>query len=318
MNTLRPFLALLLLPLSALALEQRPAISPQALNAQAMAAYESKDFATCARLLGQLVDDPALKPGATLVYNAACCQSLAGNPAAALALLDRASTIDTISVADIEADADLAAARTLPGWPALRETLLQREDARLAGLDRELRKELLARRVLDQDIRKRATAAGNPPPKALMEEWERIDHDNTEWMKTVLARHGWPGKSLVGKDGASAAWLFVQHADMDRPFQKEAIKLLEAAVAKGEAEGRDLAYLTDRILAGEGKPQRYGTQYHEVDGKLVPQPIEDAEHVDARRAAVGLSTLAEYDRIMQANYRPTPAQAGTAAPAKPD
>ncbi len=318
MNTLRPFLALLLLPLSALALEQRPAISPQALNAQAMAAYESKDFATCARLLGQLVDDPALKPGATLVYNAACCQSLAGNPAAALALLDRASTIDTISVADVEADADLAAARTLPGWPALRETLLQREDARLAGLDRELRKELLARRVLDQDIRKRATAAGNPPPKALMEEWERIDHDNTEWMKTVLARHGWPGKSLVGKDGASAAWLFVQHADMDRPFQKEAIKLLEAAVAKGEAEGRDLAYLTDRILAGEGKPQRYGTQYHEVDGKLVPQPIEDAEHVDARRAAVGLSTLAEYDRIMQANYRPTPAQAGTAAPAKPD
>lgn len=318
MNTLRPFLALLLLPLSALALEQRPAISPQALNAQAMAAYESKDFATCARLLGQLVDDPALKPGATLVYNAACCQSLAGNPAASLALLDRASAIDTISVADIEADADLAAARTLPGWPALRETLLQREDARLAGLDRELRKELLARRVLDQDIRKRATAAGNPPPKALMEEWERIDHDNTEWMKTVLARHGWPGKSLVGKDGASAAWLFVQHADMDRPFQKEAIKLLEAAVAKGEAEGRDLAYLTDRILAGEGKPQRYGTQYHEVDGKLVPQPIEDAEHVDARRAAVGLSTLAEYDRIMQANYRPTPAQAGTAAPAKPD
>lgn len=318
MNTLRPFLALLLLPLSALALEQRPAISPQALNAQAMAAYESKDFATCARLLGQLVDDPALKPGATLVYNAACCQSLAGNPAAALALLDRASTIDTISVADVEADADLAAARTLPGWPALRETLLQREDARLAGLDRELRKELLARRVLDQDIRKRATAAGNPPPKALMEEWERIDHDNTEWMKTVLARHGWPGKSLVGKDGASAAWLFVQHADMDRPFQKEAIKLLEAAVAKGEAEGRDLAYLTDRILAGEGKPQRYGTQYHEVDGKLVPQPIEDAEHVDARRAAVGLSTLAEYDKVMQANYRPTPAQAGTAAPAKPD
>lgn len=318
MNTLRPFLALLLLPLSALALEQRPAISPQALNAQAMAAYKSKDFATCARLLGQLVDDPALKPGATLVYNAACCQSLAGNPAAALALLDRASTIDTISVADIEADADLAAARTLPGWPALRETLLQREDARLAGLDRELRKELLARRVLDQDIRKRATAAGNPPPKALMEEWERIDHDNTEWMKTVLARHGWPGKSLVGKDGASAAWLFVQHADMDRPFQKEAIKLLEAAVAKGEVEGRDLAYLTDRILAGEGKPQRYGTQYHEVDGKLVPQPIEDAEHVDSRRAAVGLSTLAEYDRIMQANYRPTPAQAGTAAPAKPD
>lgn len=316
MSALHPVFALLLLPLSALALAQQPAVSPQTLNTQAMAAYHSKDFTTCARLLGQLVDDPARKPGASLIYNAACCQSLAGNPAAALALLDRASTIDTISVTDIEADADLAAARALPQWQALREALVQREDARLAGLDRELRKELLARQVMDQDIRKRATAAGNPPPRALMDEWARIDHDNTEWMKTVLTRHGWPGKSLVGKDGASAAWLFVQHADMDRPFQKEAIKLLEAAVAKGEAEGRDLAYLTDRILAGEGKPQRYGTQYHEVDGKLVPQPIEDREQVDARRAAVGLSTLAEYDKVMQANYRPAPEPAGTAAPAK--
>lgn len=281
-------------------------MTPQALNAGAMVAYSSKDFATCARLLSQLVDDPALKPGASLVYNAACCQSLAGNPAAAPALLDRASTIDGISVADIEADADLVAARALPEWPALRETLVQREEARLTGLDRELRKELLARQALDQDIRKRATAAGNPPPKALMDEWARIDHDNTEWMKAVLARYGWPGKSLVGKDGASAAWLFVQHADMDKPFQKEAIKLLEAAVAKGEAESKDLAYLTDRILVGEGKPQRYGTQYHEVEGKRVPQPIEDAEHVDARRALVGLMRKAEYDRVMQANDRPTP------------
>lgn len=315
MSALRPVFALFLLPLSALALAQQPAISPQTLNTQAMAAYNSKDFATCAQLLSQLVDDPALKPGASLVYNAACCQSLAGNPAAALALLDRASTIDMISVADIEADADLVAARALPEWPALRETLVQREEARLAGLDRELRKELLARQALDQDIRKRATAAGNPPPKALMDEWARIDHDNTEWMKAVLARYGWPGKSLVGKDGASAAWLFVQHADMDKPFQKEAIKLLEAAVAKGEAEGKDLAYLTDRILVGEGKPQRYGTQYHEVDGKLVPQPIEDAEHVDARRAAVGLTSMAEYNRVMQANYRPTPKPA---TPGKPD
>jgi GTP-binding protein len=53
----------------------------------------------------------------------------------------------------------------------------------------------------------------------------------------------------------------------------------------------------------------------EVDGKLVPQPIEDAEHVDARRAAVGMMRMAEYDRVMQANYRPTPKPA---TPGKPD
>jgi hypothetical protein len=56
---------------------------------------------------------------------------------------------------------------------------------------------------------------------------------------------------------------------------------------------------TDRILVAEGKPQRYGTQFHTVDGKLVPRPIEDEANVDARRAAVGLGTMAEYNEQMQ-------------------
>ena len=297
-------LALCLAPAFAPADAQQAAAAAPDRNARAMAAYEARDYATCAALLTDLVEDPAAKPSATTAYNAACCQSLAGNPGKALALVERASGIDpeAITLARIEADADLAAMRALPDWPALRGALAKQEDARLAGLDRELRKQLLDRMVLDQDIRKRAMAAGKPLPKALMDEWARIDHDNTEWMKTVLARHGWPGKRLVGKEGATAAWLFVQHADRDKAFQQQAIKLLEAAVAKGEAEGQDLAYLTDRVLTGQGKPQRYGTQYHEVDGRMVPQTIEDPDHVDERRAAVGLPTMAEYDQAIQANY----------------
>lgn len=307
------FLVSCLLPVAVLA--QQPAETAASLNDRAMSAYQAKDYKACATLMTRLVEDPATKPSASLVYNAACCVSLAGQPGKALELLDRASTIGMIAVADAEADGDLAAARALTEWPAMRETLAKREDARLAGLDRALRSELLKRQQLDQDIRNRAMAAGNPLPKALMDEWTRIDHANTEWMKTVIARHGWPGKSLVGADGANAAWLFVQHADMDKPFQKQAITLLEAAVAKGEASGQQLAYLSDRVLTGEGKPQRYGTQYHEVDGKLVPQPIEDAAQVDERRANVGLGTLAEYDRVMQARFKPAPATAPAAAEA---
>lgn len=309
-------LALLLMPAAVPA--QEPAETAASLNTRAMAAYEAKDYATCATLMTRLAEDPRFKPGASIIYNAACCNALAGHADKAARLLERASAIDIIAVSDADADADLAAVRALPDWPTLRATLAKRENERLAGVDRELRAEFLRRQKLDQDIRSRARAAGNPPPKAIGDEWTRIDHDNTEWMKTVLARHGWPGKSLVGEDGASAAWLFVQHADMDKPFQKQAIKLLEAAVANGEANGRDLAYLTDRILVGEGKPQRYGTQFHEIGGKLVPQPIEELEHVDERRARVGLGTLADYDKTMQANYRPVPTPAGTAAPGKTD
>lgn len=302
MTAQRNVLALYLMLFCTATTAQQAAQSPQALVRNAMAAYDSKDFVTCAKLFDQLVENPKVKPDGLITYNAACCQSLAGNARKALSLIDRASTANTISITNVETDTDLAAMRSLPEWPALRKTLIQREEARLAGLNRELRTELLRREVLDQDIRKRATAAGNPLPKDLSEEWQRIDQDNTEWMKTVLARYGWPGKSLVGDDGSKAAWLFVQHADRDKPFQKDAIKLLEVAAAKGEASGQDLAYLVDRILVNEGNPQRYGTQYHEVDGKLVPQPIEDAKHVDDRRESVGMGTLADYDRQIQANF----------------
>lgn len=35
----------------------------------------------------------------------------------------------------------------------------------------------------------------------------------------VIAEVGWPGRSMVGDDGASAAWLPVQHAGTDPVFQ---------------------------------------------------------------------------------------------------
>lgn len=314
----RTILTLALLAGCTLAQAQQPVESIASRSERAMAAYDSKDFATCALILTELASDPATAGNQTNAYNAACCQALAGKPENAVALLDRASTSHLLSLKSVEADADLTSLRALPEWKALRERIIAREDARLAGLNRPLRDELLARMEKDQDIRQRAMAAGNPLPKPLIDELRRIDHDNTEWMKSVLAKHGWPGKSMVGVDGAKAAWLFVQHADMDKPFQKGAIKSLEAAVARDEAEGKELAYLVDRILTGEGKPQRYGTQFHEVDGKLVPQPIEDPEHVDRLRASVGLTPLADYDTLMQANFKSRTKATGTPPPAKPD
>jgi hypothetical protein len=47
-----------------------------------------------------------------------------------------------------------------------------------------------------------------------------IDEDNTKWLKDIVEKHGWPTNTLVGKDGASAAWLLVQHADADPKFQR--------------------------------------------------------------------------------------------------
>ena len=116
----------------------------------------------------------------------------------------------------------------------------------------ELRAELLRRAEQDQAARRETGP-----------DWEAmacVDRDNTAWMKGVVAEIGWPGRSVAGADGAHAAWLLVQHADTDPAFQRRCLDLMTEAAQAGEASLKELAYLTDRVLLAEGKPQEYGTQ----------------------------------------------------------
>lgn len=129
------------------------------------------------------------------------------------------------------------------------------------------------------------------------------DRQNLTWLKGVVSKHGWPGKSLVGGQGASDAWLLVQHADQDREFQRQCLNRMQA-LPKGEVDPRDVAYLTDRLLVGTGKKQIYGTQLIYQNGKLVPQPIENADEVDDRRKAAGLEPLNEYLKSAEEAYSP--------------
>src|SRR3546814_2793073 len=76
----------------------------------------------------------------------------------------------------------------------------------------------------------------------------RSTRTDTLFPYTTLFRsfdeHGWPGWSLVGEDGSTAAWAIVQHADLDLDFQRRGLAMLEAAVDAGDASPGDLAYLT--------------------------------------------------------------------------
>jgi hypothetical protein len=57
----------------------------------------------------------------------------------------------------------------------------------------------------------------------------------------------------------------------------------------------------------QGKPQVYGTQFTFVaGGEFVLHPIEDAEHVDERRRAVGLPPMAEQEKAISDVYKMTP------------
>jgi hypothetical protein len=165
-------------------------------------------------------------------------------------------------------------------------------------VDTALRAELLRRMERDQAART-AVPPAEQWPDVPNEDVQAVDVDNTAFLKTVVAAHGWPGFDLVGEAGANAAWLLVQHADQDPVFQKECLALLRDAVASGQAAPAELAYLTDRVRVADGCPQVYGTQYTHDGGGVAPHPIEDPEHLDERREQVGLGPHADYDRAMR-------------------
>ena len=177
-------------------------------------------------------------------------------------------------------------------------------------INQPLRDELRRMFKDDQEARMKAIELGKqerPDPderKKLEAAYQDLDRKHTTRMKEIVDKHGWPGKSLVGAGGAHDAWLLVQHADKDRAFQKRCLELMEPLVAKDEVSKQDFAYLMDRVLVAEGKKQRYGTQFKEENGAMVPQPIEDEANIDKRRAAIGLSTMAEYKKLIDEMYKP--------------
>lgn len=123
---------------------------------------------------------------------------------------------------------------------------------------------------------------------------EQVHRRNAGELESIIDRYGWPGKSLVGDDGAEAAWLILQHAVGSPPLQRRCLAVLREAVARGEMEPAHVAYLEDRICFFERRPQRYGTQFDwDEHGRMSPWLLEDPERVDEYRLSVGLGPLSE-------------------------
>jgi hypothetical protein len=278
---------------------QRVPDAPPPDEAQGNAAYDARQYARCAEIFdGVAQRQPSTRDSS--LYSAACCYALDGKLDRAFARLDQAIEAGLVNRQHVERDNDLAALHSDPRWPAVLEALDRAEATweRTLG-DPALRRELRDRFHKDQEARDAWVKAGMGDT-AMAARVEAIDSDNTARLKEVVARVGWPGKKLVGSDGARWAWLLVQHADRDHAFQVQCLALLERAVATGDAGEAEYAYLYDRIATAEGRPQRYGTQFK--DDK--PFPIEDEAHVDERRKRLGMPTMAEYAEQIRATYGP--------------
>jgi hypothetical protein len=150
-------------------------------------------------------------------------------------------------------------------------------------IDESLRATLLQMGRDDQELSLRGTADtyGHLTNAEAIHEQE-VHRRNGELIRKIVAEHGWPGRSLVGDDGARAAWIVVQHMDTELDFQRSCLALMEQAFAVGEVGPQEFAYLTDRVRSHEGRPQMYGTQ-----GLGVLSAADEAR-VNANRAVIGL------------------------------
>jgi len=153
-----------------------------------------------------------------------------------------------------------------------------------------LHDELIAMKDADQSIRKRALA--DKQNEALHEEWNAVDAKNLARMKQIIDTYGWPTVAMVGKDGVGAAWTLSQHGDA--AFLHRVLPMMKKAVDAGELHGGLYATSYDRVRIQDKQKQLYGSQFTTENGKCEPLPMEDPEHVDERRKAIGLGPLTEY------------------------
>lgn len=150
----------------------------------------------------------------------------------------------------------------------------------------DIARDLLDRASTAREYRSKLAGAELSEAEAAM--GRHIDHANTQALRRVMADHGWPGRSLVGEEAAAGAWQIALHADHLPDFQRLALRTLATAVEHGEATIQQWAHLRDRANINSGDRQIFGTQYRYGSAGIESLPIHEPEHLDARRASVGL------------------------------
>jgi len=167
------------------------------------------------------------------------------------------------------------------------------------------------REFLDSEVteeRKNAIAQQLNYPRALLDEsaWvimRKIDSINIEKVEHILAKYGYPGKTLVGEPENTAVFFVIQHSNKIPKYYP----LIEKAGKSGELPFKYTAMMLDRKLTGEGKEQVYGTQIYMLKinnpktGKKESFeyviPIKDAKNVNRRRKEAGFDTTVEENAL---------------------
>ena len=273
--------------------------------------YRARDFSNSAMTYSEAFKANGWKGTSNDRYNAACSWALAGVPDSAFFQLDRIATKSNYTnLAHITNDADLHVLHSDKRWATLLAIIKDNKDKEEASLDKTLVAILDTVYMEDQKYRQQIDQIETRygwQSKEMQDHWKMInekDSVNQIKVSNILDKHGWLGPDVVGRQGSSALFLVVQHADL--PVQEKYLPMMRDAVKNNKAQGSSLALLEDRVALRQGKRQIYGSQVGRDDesGKYYVLPLEDPDNVDQRRASVGLPPFADYVSNWQIQWDP--------------
>ncbi len=170
------------------------------------------------------------------------------------------------------------------------------------GTDAAYRAELLKMRDQDQQARGMNPDAKSKGHIEIAMNLAEIDAALTEQLKLDVKAKGWPTISLVGIDASNAGMLILTHT-RDHAWQVSLIPMLIDLADEKKIDGSSLALVIDKELVFEGKLQRYGTQFKQMDdGTIAMYGVEDPGGLDRQRASVMLPPIQVYKAMLAQTY----------------
>lgn len=194
-----------------------------------------------------------------------------------------------------------------------------------SSINVELKQELIKIEKDDQDLRrlffypkifeaksdslqKAYGLEGSKLKDALSNRMKENDSINLVKIESIIEKHGYPGKSLVGQYQSDVAWAVIQHSGEE--IIGKYLHILKSAADNDELSFTAYALSLDRYLMYNDKPQIYGTQGNKVklkgieDLQTIIWPIENPDGVNKLRKKVGFpQTVKKYAKSIGIKYK---------------
>ena len=126
----------------------------------------------------------------------------------------------------------------------------------------------------------------------------QADREHAAVLEAIFLKYGVPTYRMVGPRAAAEFVTMVQHQSPE--FRGKVLPKLKANVDAGQADPGSYAMVFDRLQTDAGRKQMFGENLtcDQEHPKLHTGPIEDEDHVNQRRAAIGLMRLELYATLV--------------------